>query len=144
MDLEAYRAQAEAFVSALTREYYLHYAGHKEDYEIESIYARHAELFTAAAVGRLRERAGAAEPGSDEARRLRILVDFAVEGYVGLATGSLEAQVARREAGLEIELVGERLGFREAVVAQANEPAAERRLAIEQGRLAPTPSASHA
>jgi hypothetical protein len=45
VDLEAYRRSAEEFVSELTGEFYRHYAGLKEDYEIEPIYARHAGLF---------------------------------------------------------------------------------------------------
>jgi len=48
MDLEDYRRSSETFVSELTAEYYRHYAGLKDSYEIESIYARHAELFTTA------------------------------------------------------------------------------------------------
>ena len=32
MDVNAYRRSAEAFLTDLTREYYLHYAGLKETY----------------------------------------------------------------------------------------------------------------
>ncbi len=45
LDLDAYRQGAEAFVSELDREYYLHLAGHKPELEIEPIYDRHAGLF---------------------------------------------------------------------------------------------------
>ena len=60
-----------------------------------------------------------------------MLLDFAVEGYVGEATKAVEEELARTEAALTIEVGGERLGFREAPVAQANEPDAERRAEIE-------------
>jgi hypothetical protein len=56
MDLESYRRSAEEFVCALTAEYYRHYAGLKESYEIEPIYERHRELFGAGAVDDLRGR----------------------------------------------------------------------------------------
>jgi hypothetical protein len=139
VDLEAYRRSAEEFVSELTGEFYRHYAGLKEGYEIEPIYARHAELFEAAAVVELRERLAAAAPGSEAGRRLTLLLDFALEGHLGEATKAAEAELARREAALTIELdSGERLGFRDSAVAQANEPDAQRRAAIERARLEAT------
>ncbi len=52
MNLDAYRAEAEEFVSALDREYYLHFSGRQESYEIEPIYERHAGLFTRQAAPR--------------------------------------------------------------------------------------------
>jgi hypothetical protein len=139
VDLEAYRRSAEEFVSELTGEFYRHYAGLKEGYEIEPIYARHAELFEAGAVVELREHLAAAPPGSDQRRRLTLLLDFALEGHLGEATKTAEAELARREAGLKLELDGgESIGFRESAVAQANEPDAARRVAIEKARLEAT------
>jgi hypothetical protein len=136
VDLEAYRRSAEEFVSELTGEFYRHYAGLKEGYEIEPIYARHAELFETGAVVELRDLLTAAPPGSDERRRLTLLLDFALEGRLGEATKTAEAELARREAALKIELDGgESLGFRESAVAQANEPDCDRRAAIEMARL---------
>ena len=135
MDLEAYRAAAEEFVAELTGEYYRHYAGLKDGFEIESIYARHDALFTRAAVEELREVAAAPAPGGEEWRRRRMLLDFAVEGHLGRATKDVDAELARREAELSIELDGGRIGYRESAVAQANEPDADRRAAIEQARL---------
>jgi hypothetical protein len=138
MELEAYRESAEEFVAALTAEYYRHYAGLKDEFEIEPIYARHDELFTRAAVEELREQAAAPAPGSDERRRRRMLLEFAVEGHLGEATKAVDAELARREAELSIEVDGERIGFRESAVTQANEPDADRRARIEDVRLALT------
>jgi hypothetical protein len=135
MDLDAYRRSAEAFVAELGEEYHTHYAGLKDGFEVEAVYARHAQLFTADTVARLREHAEAAL-GEDAARRLRMLLDFAVEGCVGQATKDLEAELAQREAGLRLSVDGgETVGFRESSVAQANEPDRERRAAIEAARL---------
>jgi hypothetical protein len=139
VDLKAYRRSAEEFVSELTGEFYRHYAGLKEGYEIEPIYARHGELFEARAVVELRELQAAAAPGSDERRRLTLLLDFALEGHLGEATKAAEAELARREATLRLELDGgERLGFRESAVVQANEADPARRSAIERARLQAT------
>jgi hypothetical protein len=138
MELAAYRESAEAFSSELTNAYYRHFAGLDAEYAIEPIYERHAELFDRTSVDGLRELVGTAAAGSDERRRLTILLDFAVQGYIGQATKDVEAELARREAGLSIEVEGEAIGFRQSTVVQANEPDAERRAAIERRRLEAT------
>jgi hypothetical protein len=135
MNLDAYRRSAETFVSELTGAYYRHYAGLEADYEIEPIYARHAGLFTHDAVAWLREHLDAAPEETDRQRRARMLLDFAVEGTLGQATKALDAELARREAKLSIEIDGERIGFRESAVLQANEPSGEMRELVEQARL---------
>lgn len=138
MDLEAYRTEAEQFVAALGAEYYEHFAGLKPDFDVAAIYERHRALFDADAVMRLRERAErAAARGDDARRRARMLLDFAVEGHIGLATTDLEEELAQREAGamLSIEGDGGAIPFREASIVQANEPDARRRAAIEAARL---------
>ena len=123
VDLAAYRAEAEEFAAALDREYYLHFSGQRDEFAIEPIYERHAALFGREAVEALRD-AGA--PAS--------LVEFAVHGLIGRETKAEEAELARREAALEVELDGERMPFRAAAVAQANEPDPDRRAAIEAAR----------
>jgi oligoendopeptidase F len=135
MYLEAYRESAEEFVAELTAEFYRHYAGLKEEFEIEAVYARHDTLFTREAVEELREQAAVPAPGTDERRRRRMLLEFAVEGHLGQATKAIDAELARREAELSIEVDGERIGYRESTVVQANEPDADRRERIEQARL---------
>lgn len=122
MDLDAYRQEAEAFVSALDREYYLHFSGQRQELEIEPIYERHAELVSARAVEALRA------AGSRE------LLELAVQGHIGRETKELAAELARREASLEVTVDGRTLPFRQAPVAQANEPDPDRRAAIEAAR----------
>jgi len=123
VNLEAYRADAEEFVSSLDREYYLHYAGLRDEFDIEPIYERHAELFSRDSVLRLREE------GTPP------LLEFAVHGLIGRATKAEQAELARREASLEIELDGEALPYRQAAVVQVNERDPDRRAAIEEARL---------
>ena len=135
MDLEAYRRSAETFLEALEREYYRHYAGLQEGYGIEQIHARHAELFEAAAVEELRELRDRSGDGGEEPRRLRMLLDFAAQGHLSHRTTAVEAELARREAGLSIELGGEHVALRASVIVQANEPDPARRGLIERRRL---------
>src|SRR5215218_5898747 len=141
MDLTAYRLQAEAFTAELGEEYHAHFAGLRAEFDVEPIYARHAELFTADGVARLREQADtAAARGEDAARRARMLLDFAVEGHIGLISTDLEGELAQREAGLVLSIDGDgaAIPFREATIVQANEPERARRAAIEIARLEAT------
>jgi len=123
MNLAAYRADAEEFVSSLDREYYLHFAGLQDEFDIETIYERHGELFTRDNVRRLRE------DGTPQ------LLEFAVQGLIGRELKAEQAEVARREAALEIEVDGQRMPWRQAPVVQVNEPDPDRRAAIERASL---------
>src|SRR5213592_2735764 len=55
-ELEAYRTEADRFIAELDEEHYLHYAGLKESFELEPIYARHEERTLDRARGRRRRR----------------------------------------------------------------------------------------
>ena len=122
MDGGDYRAEAETFVGELNREYYLHFSGQQDEFDIEAIYARHARLFTQQAVEELR------------AKGSRELVRFAAEGFVEQAVKEEAAELARLEAALEVEVDGEKHPFRQAAVIQANEPDSARRGALEEAR----------
>jgi hypothetical protein len=138
MDLDAYRHNAERFITELMREYYRHYAGLKDSFEIEAIYAAHEGLFRRDSVEALRDLDARRTGDGDERRRARMLLDFAVEGYVGEATKAVEEELARAEAALTIEVGGQRIGFREAPVVQANEADPGRRVEIERAVLTAT------
>jgi hypothetical protein len=123
MNLAAYRDDAEQFASALDLEYYRHFAGLQDEFDIEAIYERHNELFSRDNVMRLREEG------------TRQLLEFAVHGLIGRATKAEDAELARREASLEIEVDGEVMPFRQSSVIQTNEPDPDRRAAIEEARF---------
>ncbi|MCW3066513.1 MAG: hypothetical protein JWN32_3685 [Solirubrobacterales bacterium] len=135
MDRETYRTRAEAFLTELTREHYRHFAGLQADLPLEAVYAGYGDLFTREAVEELRTAAGG-ETRGDEARRRRYLLEFAVEGFLGQATRDVEAELARREASLQIHVDGMAIGYREAAVAQATEADRQRRGALEDARNA--------
>lgn len=131
-DLDGYRAEAELFSEELSREYYLHLAGHKPQLALEGIYGRHESLFEREAV----ERIGEARREHAGERRLRNLHHFALDGHLGAATRAEEARLAELEATLVVEADGERMPYRAAAIAQANEPDAGRRAVIEAARNA--------
>lgn len=123
LELDRYRRGAEKFVAEIDLEHYLHFSGQKDDFEIEAIYDAHSQLFSREAVAELRE-------GGN-----RELLEFAVQGLMGQETKGEEAELARREASLQIEVDGESMPLRQSAVVQSNEPDADRRAAIERARL---------
>jgi len=133
LDLDDYRREAEAFSEALSREHYLHLAGHKPTLDIEPIYAAHGALFEPGAVRSLRELAGREAP-HEELRRRRLLLHFAVDGLIGEATKAEVAEAANLEAELMVEAGGETLPYRQVPVVQANESDGGRRAELEEAR----------
>jgi hypothetical protein len=130
LDLHAYREQAERFLEAIDREYYLHLSGQKPELEIAGIYEEHADLFGADAVARLREAAVSAD-GGDEGRAHRYLLTFAFEGHLGQATKADAEEIAGLEASLEVEVDGKALPYRQIHVELATEQDAARRRELE-------------
>jgi len=126
-DLDAYRQRADRFIAALDEEYYLHFAGHKEKLEIESIYDDFADLTTIEQAQSI----GAAVNGS---AGIRELWRFACEGYLGQLTKELEEKLAEAEAGLKTTIDGEEIPFRMLKPAIMNEPDRAKRERLERVR----------
>ena len=133
LDLDTYRETAESFMTEIDREYYLQGAGHKAELELEPIYERHGWLFERDSVAAIRDLAGGA-PAGDETRRLRYLLAFALDGYIGRATKREAEEAAMLEATLEVETPAGTTPYRQVAVEQANEPDAERRAQLEDAR----------
>ena len=126
--VEAYREQADRFMAELDGEVYLHFAGHKEELELEPIYERHADLTTLEACRELEQAAAAGECGVE-------LWRFACEGYIGKESRADAEELAGLEATLEAEVDGETIPFRLLRMATANEPDRGRRERLEQARV---------
>ena len=127
MDLVGYSRAAEAFSVTLARAHYRQYAGLADDLGLAALYDEHRALFEAAVIDDLR--AGAARDP-----RARALVRFAVEGRLGRATAPLEAELARREARVQIPFGRARLGLPAAARTQAGEPDPGRRALLQAAR----------
>jgi hypothetical protein len=132
--LDAYREEADRFIAALDEEYYLHFAGLKESFELTPIYERYADLATLDACRQLGEAAESGDRGAVELWR------FACEGYLGNLTRQEAEEIAGLEASLEAEIDGEKLGFRMLRPAMANEPEQGRRERLDQARAELTQS----
>jgi hypothetical protein len=131
--LDAYREEADRFIAALDEEYYLHFAGLKDSFELTPIYERYADLTTLEACRRL----GESEPAGQGAVELW---RFACEGYLGSLTRQEAEEIAGLEASLEAEVDGESVGFRLLRPAIANEPDRGRRERLDRAKVELTAS----
>jgi hypothetical protein len=130
MDLDAYRARAQAFATDLNRAHHRRFAGHDGAWDPASLYGHHAAAYDDAAIDALREAAdaetttaGGDATGTQPARRL---LRFAVEARLGKATALTDAARAQAEA---------EEGLAELTTALATEPAVTRRVQLEEQRL---------
>ena len=85
-------------------------------------------------VAAIREAAAGAAPDTDEARRLRYLLAFALDGLLGRETRAEAEEGARLEATLEVETETGSTPYRQVPVEQANEPDPARRAELERAR----------
>ncbi|MET0603510.1 MAG: hypothetical protein ABW167_16100 [Baekduia sp.] len=133
MDLDAYRAAAQAFATDLNRAHHRRFAGHDGAWDPDSLYGHHAAAYDDAAIDTLREAAAAETateaaggddvPGAQPARRL---LRFAVEARLGNATALTDAARAQAEA---------QEGLADLTIALAGETAVTRRVELEEQRL---------
>lgn len=92
MDLEKYRKQAEDFISEADKEYYLHFSGQKDEYNLTGIYEKHKDLFTKEAIEEikhLREKVS-----GEEKKRLDYLFHFCTKEYFGQQIKEIKQEIA--------------------------------------------------
>ena len=101
-----YRDEADRFLAALDEEYYLHFAGHKDELDARADLRAPRRPHDARRLPRAR--------GGRRGRRgARVeLWRFACEGYLGNLTREDTETLAELEATLEVEVDGETIGFR--------------------------------
>jgi hypothetical protein len=128
IDLDAYREEADRFIAALDEEYYLHFAGIKESFELSPIYERYSDLTALDACERLGATAAEENGGVKELWR------FACEGYLGDLTSAEEEEIAQAESNTTALVDGEAIGFRMLKPTIANEQDRDRRERLERAR----------
>ena len=126
--LDAYREEADRFMAALDQEFYLHFAGLKDEFELAPIYERYADLTTLEACDRIRAVSKEYERDGTDLWR------FACEGYLGALTREQTEEIGRLEATLTADVDGERIPFRMLRPAIGNEPDRTKRERIERAR----------
>jgi hypothetical protein len=134
MDIAAYVADAEKFVSRLTAEYYRHGAGLKEDLDLSRIYEEHRALFAPGAVASL------VDDRSTPERRM--FAEFAAFGWIENELRGITDQIGTAEARSTVAWDGKALPWRQASIAIADEQDRIRRQDLEQ-RTAETTAQSN-
>ena len=120
----------------MDREYYLHFAGHKAEFEIEAIYERHARAVRARRGRRAAGAPRARRRGDERAARALPARARGRRAASGRRPRREEAALAEREAALEIEVDGEPRALPpEPRSRRPTSPTPERRAAIEGARL---------
>jgi hypothetical protein len=125
--LDELRDRADRFIAELDEEYYLHYAGHKESFELEPIYERYSDLTSI-------ETARSVGEAVDSDRKVRELWRFTCEGYLGDLTREHAEKEAKLEAELKATIDGEEIPFRMLRPTMANEPDRDKRQRIDEAR----------
>src|SRR5512133_386958 len=123
-ELDAYREQADRFIAELDEEFYLHYAGLKETFDLAPIYERHANLTE---LDQVRSIGLAVNGGA----RVRELWRFACEGYFGDLTRDHAEKLAQLESELQVKVEGEEFPYRMVRPALANEPDRDKRRELD-------------
>jgi hypothetical protein len=143
--LDEIRARGEALQQALAEEYYESGAGLKAETNVSRIYRQYGDVISKEAIALVRERLrevdsppeGAAPPGDpDEARRLRYLLEFQTEEFVGSEVKSIIDEILTRESTTKVKLGEEEIPFRKITTEIANARERARREALEQAQIA--------
>jgi hypothetical protein len=126
-ELDAYRERIDRFIADLDQEYYEHFAGLKEDFDLDSVYRHYEDVTSLEQATRMREAVDGSF-GSIE------LCRFACEGYLGALTRRYEEEAAVLEAKLKATVDGEEIPFRMLRPTMANSADRSRRERIERIR----------
>jgi hypothetical protein len=125
-ELDALRENADRFIAELDEEAYLHFAGHKDTYDLVPIYERHEELTTL-------ETAQAIGASVNGGRNVRELWRFACEGYLGNFVSEEEEKVAEAETKT-VKVGDEDIPYRDLRPRIGNETDRATRQRLEQAR----------
>jgi hypothetical protein len=124
---DAYRERVDRFIADIDAEYYEHFAGLKENLDLDAVYRKYEDVTSLEQAERMR----AAVDGSFGSTELW---RFACEGYLGALTRRHEEEVASLEAKLKVTVDGEEIPFRMLRPTIANSADRGRRERIERIR----------
>lgn len=139
LTIERLRKDVEPFQSELMEEFYSNYAGLKEELSTAAVYERHGILFSQEAVRAVEEAAqNAKAEGSEDLRWLRYLRSFSTNGYIDNLVKHLTDKALTFEAQSVVQCDGQAVPYRMVPVRLRNEPDAEKRRRLFEGKLAET------
>jgi Peptidase family M3 len=137
LTLDALRDGGEAFMEAVSREYYLAHAGLKPGAELQPIYERYRRILGRDAIDLTRElfRSSAAE--SDDRRSARLLLEWQVESQSSRAVAPLDEREIAWEGSAVVRVPdGPVVPYQRVAIEIANAADRRERLALDDARAA--------
>lgn len=146
--LEEIRAQSEALQEELAQEYYESNAGLKNSSNVSKIYQRYQAVISKESIDFVRKRLAAAQAAphngggakdqdhDDATRRLRYLLEFQTDEFIGSEVKSIIDEILTRESALKVKIGEEEIAFRKLATEIANTRDRERRAALEAAQVA--------
>jgi len=132
MDTAKYRKDAESFLSRIDKEYYLHFSGKKDSFNLSTIYGRYEHLFDRENIDYIK---GLKDKSTgEEKKKASYLLKFCTEGYMEKQVKGLVDKIAEEEAKAKVDIEGRKVPFRYSEILLANEPDRTKRKAIESKR----------
>ncbi|MCK5547398.1 MAG: hypothetical protein KAI64_00175, partial [Thermoplasmata archaeon] len=132
MELQTVRKNVERFIRAMDEEFYLNFAGLKEEMNTSAIFRRHKGLFDRRVLTDIKKRRTKAR--GDDKRKLRYLEHVLVAGHIEQKVKDLSDRNATMESKLKVTVRGEKIPFRLAAVKLFNEDDRELRDEIYEAR----------
>jgi len=131
-DWNKIRRDVENFCSEMEKEWYLNWAGLKEEMNLSPIYNKYKHLFTKKLILAVKEKRKHAK--GEEERKLRYLQQFFVSEHLGMVVKELSEKAETMESKETIKVDGEKIPFRLAAVKIANESKREQRSKLYEAR----------
>ena len=124
-DWDKVRLDVEKFYTEIQREWYLNWAGLKDELNISAIYEKYKHLFTKELISDVRD--ARRRVAGEEERMLRYLLEFLVEGHLDMTVKGFTDKSETMQSKEVIKVDEKEIPFRLSVVKIVNEPNRERR-----------------
>ena len=117
----------------MDKEYYLHFAGHKDDLNTAALYEEYADLFSTANFEQLKKlKSESSSPV--EISRLSNLLQLCGEGLLENQVRDLSDEIAEQEAKATLDIDGKEVSFRYSEITLSNEPDKAKRDMLDDKR----------
>ena len=133
--LDRLRADGEALMEEISREYYLAHAGLKPTAELQPIYERHAGVLSADSLAAVVEALRGAADGSEERRSARLLAEWQIEAQVSRLLAPMDEREIAWESSAIVRLAdGRSMSYQRVAIEIANTTDRAERLALDDAR----------
>jgi len=132
LHIEEYKKDAEMFLYKRDKEYYLHFSGQKNSFNISKIYDEYKYLFNKENIDYFKNIKD--KSTGDEKKKAIALLKFCTEGYIERQTKALIDRIAEDEAKAKITMENKTVSFRYSEILLANESDKIKRDEIEDKR----------